>query len=129
MKSNEFRLGNLLIEKKYKMIVKVTDLLDNRIGVTGDFKGRWQVQPIPITEEWLLKFGFNQNSHSDNYIKGKEHLSIKFGEWQDDRGFKSKEWIYSTAQSDAGCCELLNIKFVHQLQNLYFALTEKELEL
>ena len=122
MKSNEFRLGNLLIEKKYKIIVKVTDLLDNRIGVTGDFKGRWQVEPIPITEEWLLKFGFKTTiSNKDSGYK-----QFRLRECKIDFMFSlecngSPEFFLENVG--------LDIIYVHQLQNIYFALTGKELKL
>lgn len=117
MKAEEFRIGNYLIEAKSSMIVQVTDLSENRIGVTGDFKGRWQSVPIPITEEWIVNLG----------------LGVQYNqEWV----LVDKKWgVYFVYDEDNDIWnvnlknhyEFATIKYVHQLQNLYFALTNKEL--
>jgi hypothetical protein len=75
-------------------------------------------RPIPLTEEWLLKFGFEVDDHLMNpddwpyvdYIKNEVRIS---------------EPNYSFAFY--GRDNELEIKYVHQLQNLYFALTGEEL--
>lgn len=75
-----------------------------------------QVKPIPLTEEWLLKFGFYK-SMSWTYaieLKGNLKLVYYLGEKGWSIGFKS----YS---------DFSNLEYVHQLQNLYFALTGNEL--
>jgi len=66
-------------------------------------------KPILITEEWLLKFGF-ENDDDQRYFKNGIYLILY----------------------DEGCTILhnqihINYFYVHQLQNLYFALTGKEL--
>lgn len=76
--------------------------------------------PIPITEEWLLDFGF-------------EILTDKT------KGFKSNSYTYTKGISFIVHLndELLSVnfwqgnekKYVHQLQNLFFVLTGKKLEL
>jgi len=74
------------------------------------------LEPIPITGEWLIKLGFevkkSNYSAADIYLKS----SVDFNFLIEDArsGFN---WI-------AG---LYDIESVHQLQNLYFALTGKEL--
>ena len=73
------------------------------------------IEPIPITEEWLEMFGF---------------------EWDKARMIFTEQ-IYSIERlSDGGMFfnydtqhEIAKIKYVHQLQNLYFALTNTELKL
>lgn len=73
------------------------------------------LQPIPITEEWVLKLGFNKIV---------------------DDMFGLHEYIYEyySFNIKSGCLEngVLNVNtipllYVHQLQNLYFALTGEEL--
>ena len=66
--------------------------------------------PIPLTEEWLLKFGFKN-------IKFKYEIN-NFIIWLDPRS------TYYYLNYEGGNIE---IKYVHELQNLYFALTGKEL--
>jgi hypothetical protein len=71
--------------------------------------------PIPLTEEWLLKFGFEKQQDGDLTIyPGKNCYAF------------SEQWIhngYPTSDSNA----LMKCKYVHQLQNLFFALTGEEL--
>lgn len=78
----------------------------------------YDLSPIPLTEEWLLKFGFNllgnTISHAcfgDNPIT--HDYMIKLIK-------TDKEWFYKNSYHE--------IKYVHQLQNLYFALTGEELK-
>tara|TARA_R110002033_G_scaffold113941_1_gene158939 strand:- start:654 stop:974 length:321 start_codon:yes stop_codon:yes gene_type:complete len=74
-------------------------------------------EPIPLTEEWLLKFGFNYNDDDCVY------LALKY------RGF----CIYSDDYDEFSIATIkvqnfrIVIKHVHQLQNLYFFLTTEEL--
>jgi hypothetical protein len=106
MKANELRIGNLvyLVDKE-----KIWEILDgHEIDECDDNPF---AQPIPLTEEWLLKLGFVSNPFQDRYEKGQLHIecAIKKG--------KTYLWIES----------MPHIKHVHQLQNLYFALTGEEL--
>ena len=84
--------------------------------------------PIRLTEEWLIKFGF------ELVHKGNKHYQI-----QNPKGYKDshKIHIFKTigdnwhlAFSDTingDYTPACHFKYVHQLQNLYFALTGKEL--
>jgi hypothetical protein len=76
---------------------------------------------IPLTEEWLLKFGF-----------GKHHSKIE-KDWFTLGDFILGQYDGKLIPSVYGESGLEGygegIQFVHQLQNLYFALTGKELEL
>ena len=69
--------------------------------------------PIPLTEEWLLKFGFI----NDKVLE-----------------FYRNDFTDSTIIIDYNFICLLGyshvkLKYVHQLQNLYFALTGEELQI
>jgi len=117
MKSTELRIGNLVYPFKdtpkkalgvgANILVAFTDsqFLDCEIH---------QIEPIPLTEEWLLKFGFQKGGF--DYLKNNLEIS------------KLNNGIF-----DAYCTDLESfvfiseIKYVHQLQNLYFALTGDEL--
>lgn len=77
-----------------------------------------RVKPIPLTEEWLDKFGFKQ--------WGKYYHLWKIES-------KTKCTICTT-YSDNGEFRLnenygVRFRYVHELQNLYFAITSKELEI
>lgn len=72
--------------------------------------------PIPLTEEWLVKFGFKKDSNPfaggvfDSPIMG-NHIDYNSGIFT----YRN----YSTS--------LIDILYTHQLQNLFFALTGSEL--
>lgn len=80
------------------------------------------VEPIPLTEEWLVKFGFEKVN--DNFMTIESYH------------YENKNcWIYliadgfelelNTLSERNNLCR--TYKYVHQLQNLYFALTGEEL--
>jgi len=78
-------------------------------------------EPIPLTEEWLLKFGWGRGEYDYEY------------EYADNVSLKNAVLLYDY-KNQVFTLELssdqLEIKLyhVHQLQNLYFALTNEELE-
>ncbi len=72
------------------------------------------VKPIPLTEEWLVKFGFVSNPYQDIYAKVSDTISFVI-DVDKTRGYLE---LYSKG---------VDLKHVHQLQNLYFALTGEEL--
>lgn len=79
--------------------------------------------PIPLTEEWLLKFGFEFKSMGSGGAVCSRHS----GHWYKDGwpiffGSKGKNFdcFFLTHKE-------VEIPFVHQLQNLYYALTGQEL--
>jgi len=73
-----------------------------------------KVSPIPLTEEWLIKFGF---------VKHKDRFEYKIKEFRICLNSDSNEYVFP----DWDVFDYLQIKYVHQLQNLYFALTGEEL--
>jgi hypothetical protein len=80
-------------------------------------------EPMPITEEWLLKFGFTYNGW--NYDLGRFTFHAQ---GKDENGSFYNTEFYITRNS-AKTLLLLSyqIEYVHQLQNIYFALTGEEL--
>jgi hypothetical protein len=78
------------------------------------------IDPIPLTEEWLLKFGFNR--HHADYFNGIIYIKNIINNTE-------FEWGVYPNELGSGI-QIQNrklLKYVHQLQNLYFALTEEEL--
>lgn len=69
---------------------------------------------IPLTEEWLLNFGAERyefdNGQLNQYRISNRLFVFRDGFWTD----------YGSSKS---------LRYVHQLQNLYFALTGEELEI
>lgn len=109
MNANELRIGNLVLCNGLRTIINkelLIKILNNDIQYT--------IEPLKTTEELLLKFGLKKRM--DFYVL--------------------YEWFYI----DTHCGDLKNmfffrpidgfksrLEYAHQLQNLYFALTNKEL--
>lgn len=109
MKANELRLGNYVmdghdIEKvNYKMIEMLV-------------KNQAEFDPIPLTEDWLLKFGFSKHLVYDFY----SYNYFYFESFYDEGYFLVVE---------GGHVNTKGIKYVHDLQNLLYDLEGKELTL
>lgn len=117
MEASELRLGNLFIAENSKEIIKVIGLEKENITFSGNFVGKWQAKPISLTEEWLLKFGFDSHGKIENEMF---IFQIIFHDCYHIT-YKEKEGY------GIGECFLQGYPSVHQLQNLYFALTGEEL--
>jgi hypothetical protein len=113
MKASELRLFNW-VEQPNDGVTRVTAVLnDLQIKTETGYVDKY-CRPIPLTEEWLLKFGFVDNPYEDRYeLKREYHIYIEIDKT---KGF-----------TEIWCEKYPIIKHVHQLQNLYFALTGEEL--
>jgi len=110
MKANDLRIGNWFIQ------------YDEPEQFDGDFYHLSDIKFIPLTEEWLLNLGFEYNNNYDNYVIRARDYYNSVG-WNDE----DCEWYYNNDSSDAGCYYVTSIKYVHELQNLYFAINQQEL--
>lgn len=87
----------------------------------GDLANTNGLYAIPLTEEWLNKLGFNKINIDDFILHKIEEYYIYYiagnnvGRWRKDTPTEKPQYL-------AEC------NHVHQLQNLYFALTGEELE-
>jgi len=104
MKSTQFRIGNLVSWKNSGKEFQIT-LQSLYEGANLDWK------PLPITKEILLRGGFKECELGGLSIETDEYEHIEFNS-------VLFCWVNGTKKP---------IKYVHQLQNLYFALTQKEL--
>jgi hypothetical protein len=107
MKATQFRIGNLVSWKNDSGKEFEITLQSLYEGANLDW------MPIPITEEWLLRFGFKKTNMLGFRIKTDEYEYIEFNS-------VLLCWVNGTKKP---------IKYIHQLQNVYFALTQKELKL
>lgn len=127
MRADELRIGNLLQGDPIQNVNqglysdgvnKITGFGIHQIEI-----GLLNLDPITLTEEWLIKFGFVISAERNGrtaYIKG-------FKLW---RGDGWDNWNYSTVDDRGGNNEVdVDLPFVHQLQNIYFSLTGEELEI
>jgi hypothetical protein len=113
MKANELRIGNLIFYPTVDLntgenVLEIIEATANDIK-TQEFKPIFL--PIPLTEEWLLKFGIKKDS--GNYFSGGGVFELYFV-----GGVLSFEL-------DGKVCA--KAESVHQLQNVYFYLMGEEL--
>jgi len=116
MKRTELRVGNLIL-LGLSEILEVRSIHPLCIIVTDANREIHfdSVRPIPLTEDWLEKFGFkNTDAGWSNGTKANLHKTVNGG-----------YMLPSFGHHDF----VTELKYVHQLQNLYFALTGKELEI
>jgi hypothetical protein len=85
-------------------------------------------EPIPLTEEWLLKFGFKSDEDFGNWHLNDYEIFLSGHTYFLAATKEGVVYWYNYA-SDDYYSSVRKIKFVHQLQNLYFALTNEELKL
>lgn len=120
IKCTDLRIGNLVKYYDDETIFEVMEIDQNGINVKNSEQKTWIeydcFEPIPLNEEWLLKFEFDKEGDKllKKYIKD---ICI----YQGMSGFNYNASFYEYDN-------LTEIKYVHQLQNLFFALTGEELQ-
>jgi hypothetical protein len=140
MKETELRIGNYLMDEDNDSLVVVSRIENpeyTKWNTGDDFsivvleygtKERYlegDFKPIPLNQEWLRNLGFNIGGYDLLFW---EHPNLK------NTDFAGINW----ADEDIPEYQFLNVSingiiiqidYVHQLQNLYFLLTGEELTL
>ena len=126
MKATELRIGNWVeIKNQEVKTYAQVEGTGNLQHVAGQLWSIEELKPIPLTEKWLERFGFEKVRFDDNYWFEKQ--AGDFSLITNDIGkiaFNEKldhVFISETIQP--------KIKTINQLQNIYFALTGEEIEL
>lgn len=112
MEIRELRIGNWYEWHGKQSQITLSDFIEEY--ETG--QSFFHKHPIPLTEEWLVKFGFEWSiAHQAHHLEGFAYV-IDICQ------------LYCRVIKYKRNGEVLtSIKHVHQLQNLYFALTGEEL--
>ena len=99
MKASELRIGNSIMQDGDFVFVTWwrLELIENN---------KIEYKPIPLTEEWLFKFGFEKAYETC---------------------YQYKDFILNDKFIMMDIDITIQLKYVHQLQNLYHALTGEEL--
>lgn len=132
--TNELRKGNLVYELGWdsnkggrfldgtKEVIQVLSIGDDAINleinsslIVTSYLPCDHLSPIPIDEYWLLKLGFLRHER-------KNQIQYEDG-WDDCHEFDGDLFTYCI-----GGLVYKGLYYVHQLQNLVFHLTDKELE-
>ncbi len=132
LKENEIRIGNWVKYYKGESTGEILGMTfsvfskNNKVAVSiepPEDTGWTQtslddLQPIPITEEWLLHFGWVWNERTNSFENNDTRMHLEY------RKLNGSYTMFNYVLK-AKIAE--RIWHVHQLQNLYFALTGNEL--
>ncbi len=121
MKADELRIGNYILHEPTiddweEIIITLPSLLQIDISPES-YCG------IPLTEEWLLNFGFETYTTEKSKVYKLGNFMVIYvlkGRFAGNKYLKAFNISFS---------EFGHIKHVHTLQNLYFALTGEELQI
>jgi len=120
MKPNELRVGNI-IEKKFLIWGSEAETYWqwSYVGI-DEFKDvekySENYRALELNDGWLLRLGFKEETKRWNTTR-----------WFSFNGFGF--WMDSMALFSIGDHYIAGCKYVHQLQNLYFALTGEEIKI
>ncbi len=115
IKANELRIGNYVVSNSLVVEIKKSQF-GNEIGLCDGFiYAENLVKPILLTNKWIINLGFKY---------------VGIGE------FELKDILIDCEYTDKGEFYFIlngqvinSVYYVHQLQNLYFAVKNKELEI
>ena len=125
MRESELRIGNWVY-------------FDDKL-LAFDFENGWNfdyVKPIQLTEEWLIKFGFKllRKDEFNDYTQTVYGKSIIVGDEDNSEKLviylpfnKCEIGEYNPKNDDYSYVLNIDIDYVHQVQNLFYSLTNTEL--
>jgi len=122
IQANELRIGNLYSQFGHIESISWVNLKE----LESAPKDQLWCKPMPFTEEWLLRLGFVKKGDNEEYrFEFKKIVNGFVFDFITDWNTQSLDNKFIVQF----CKTRTNIKHVHHLQNLYFALTNKELTL
>lgn len=141
IKPEELRIGNLFFRGENVVEIKgihtqtygqthdrdvhcyVRDLANGNMSYTATHLD--ELTPISLNEEWLLKLRFDKIENHEALFWQKGYLRV-YMDLFFDKTFNCCKREPSNPQADNFIC---SVKSVHELQNIYFALTAEELKI
>jgi hypothetical protein len=148
MKANELRIGSivksLVNDEDFSIVEEIghraslgyyVSLNNQHSGVWLEHKERDLILGIPLTEEWLLKFGFEKSQEQWYTIKYFTDCNLATEQMAITYNLSSNRCAVFDAIEETDIVNILSypiytskkVLYVHELQNIYFALTKKEL--
>ena len=122
MNQYSYRIGNYVSHEDYStdvFVIKSINFYDEHndymVDTTGGKNGTWinpieNIKPIKITQEFLEKNKFTIINHPQQI------------------GYKLKDLYIYEHGSFVGEVEVAHVEYVHELQNLYYAIYGEEME-
>lgn len=85
--------------------------------------------PIPLSPEWLERFGFKKESGQDNFSYPEGDGSVYYLNYNDKHSEVHAVSVCHPMIDDSHTAFAWHVKYVHQLQNIFYCILGKELEL
>ena len=122
MKANELRINNYVnIEGD---VVKVKEIFDKGIHYTcceyESYATEDFIQPIELTEDVLVKIGFEGEMYEFCLLADDANITVNLIEHRVDISF--------FGNCEAELLIKYNVKYLHEIQNAYYLLTNEEME-
>lgn len=137
MEAKNFRIGNLLQSKEWggKGIIEGIEQTENgfELKIKGFIhkceKGKYfDFQGIKISDEYLIKLGFVRNE-SKGVVGFDESNENETTIYYDFGRITIVQWGLDTPFYFSNHMLRVELKYIHELQNLFFALKNKELSI
>ena len=110
MKANDLRIRNTVLFEGLAYTIFPHDISFLSENPHHEF-----YKPLPLDKKWLLRFGFENKILSSEFSITNFPFII----------YNNEIWTDRDNDDDAIC----RVDFVHELQNFYFAVKKKELEI
>lgn len=129
MKAEDVRIGNYVLSTLTQSPVKI-DWIGIKHLVDGNkqsvYDERNVYDPIQLTEQWLINFGFEKTDQGDP----DDEDTIWYKNFNLHQSYDGKTFNFATYVRGSGSFKSgYGIHYVHQLQNLYHGITGQQLEL
>lgn len=113
--NKSFMVGDVVSIDSSEIVIDVFDDI-----VTWDCES---VDPIPISPEWLERLGFEKDNSCLRLVFPHEVFEVEngFTFWP------NEDFTINTSRVSFGAYGRMKIQYIHQVQNLFYALTGSEL--
>lgn len=117
IKATDLMIGNYITDVwSPNGMFKVTELEKDKVHYGNGFTAEYgNIRPIPLTEDVLLKCGFKRMNEKLNFFILGYEVNFKI-----DKKIKWVAWCNTVLAN-------VEIKYLHQLQNLFKSLTQTDL--
>jgi hypothetical protein len=120
LESRELRIGNFVNWGGHEIPVEGHDIA-YLSKMEKEKQGTENYKAIPLTEEWLIRFGFEKRKEVTWSFGYEKQFNVYSKDDLTFNGVQCAWWFNGLLRNQP--------EYVHQLQNLYFSLTNSELEI
>lgn len=126
MNAKELRLGNLVMLGDIVAPVSIIELFSHTNAINE--LNQDMIDPVPLSKEWLKRLGLIEHSVSDfYYIELEEYILQVVVNGFSGTLEKDPKWFISIDTGHGSQPVTITKRYVHELQNIYHALTGEEL--